>query len=119
MWGRAGRSERPPTRLANFRDPRSTGDDPPPADARGGGAVLPRPLHAVGAGDARAPLAGGQAPRRGADLPGGSGADGDVDRDGHAGGPVASPRRGRLPAGARSASASAPDRLTIAIPARG
>src|SRR5215208_2639647 len=112
-------NERPSTRLANSGDPRPARDDRPPARRRGGGAILPRPLHPRGARDDGASVGGGEAARRGADLPRGRGAGARVDGDGDARGSVAEARRGRLPARDRAPEASLSARLTIAIPAKG
>src|SRR4051794_24221750 len=112
-------SERPPTQLAD------SGSSGPPRDDRAvagrgrGGTLLPRPLHARRAGGDGASLGGGEAARRGADVPRGGATGARVDGNGHAGGAVAEARRGRLPAGARAAEAAPADRLTIAVPAKG
>ena len=55
----------------------------------------------------------------GAAVPGDRAADGRLDDDGDAGGALAAPRRGRLPAGARPAEGGDVDRLTIAVPVKG
>src|SRR4051794_10431907 len=86
----------------------------------GSGAILPGPLHDLGARGDVAPLARGAAGRRGRALPGGFEGDGRVDGDGDAGGPLAEVRGGRLPLGARAAETPREqDRLRIAIPAKG
>src|SRR3990172_5915641 len=102
--------------MADDRDSRSLRSDPLAADAGGGGAVLPGSVHAGGAGDARAPVAGRAAPRRGSPLPRGGEADGRVDDDGDARGALAAPWGGRLPAGAGSpATQAGSHRLKIPI----
>src|SRR3990172_9762827 len=106
--------------MADDRDRRSLRSDPLAADEGGGGAVPSGPVHARGAGDDGAPVAGRAAPRPGSPLSRGGEADGSVDDDGDARGALAAPWRGRLPAGAGSPEAQAgSDRLKIAIPASG
>src|SRR6185312_11814889 len=80
----------------------------------GRGAVLPGPVHDLGARGDGAPLGGGAAARAGAAVPGDRGANGRVDDDRDARGPLAAPRRGRLPAGARPSGD-----LKVALPAKG
>src|SRR5215510_9476393 len=113
-------NERASTRMADQRDTRPLRGDPqPPNDGRGG-AVLPRSLHIGGARGVDAPLAGGPAPGRGSPVSRGGGANGRVDDDGDTRGAVAEARGRRVSTGARSAEAGIrPDRLTIAIPAKG
>src|SRR3954449_2951617 len=109
-----------PTHMANDRDGRSLRSDPLAQDERGGSGVLPRPLHAVGVGGDGAPRAGGAPGGRGTAVPGGREPDGRVDDDGDAGGALAAPRGGRLPAGARAHGAALrSDRLKIAVPVKG
>src|SRR3954447_19167647 len=105
-------------------DARGTGSIPGDRVAperRRGGAVLPRPVHAVGAGGNVPPLAGGAARGPGAAVPRGEPADGRLDDDGDARGALAPPRRGRLSAAARPATTPRRDgvRLTIGIPVKG
>src|SRR5579884_1439257 len=101
-----------PTPVAHEGDARALRRDPAARDAGRAGELPAGSLHAPGAGDARAPLAGGEARRPRAAVPGGGGANGRLDRDGDAGGALAAPRRGRLPAGARSL-------LKVALPVKG
>src|SRR6516225_11720455 len=104
---------REPTPMAYEGDGGALRGDPLDQDARRAGVVPAGPLHAAGAGDPGAPLAGGEAPGRGAAVPGGGGANGRVDHDGDAGGAVAAARRGRLSARSRS------DFLRVAVPVKG
>jgi len=105
--------------MAYSGNQRPVADDRLPEDGGGGGAVLPGPLHDLGAGGDVAPLARGAAGGRGATVPGGREGDRGVDGDGDEGGPLAEVRGGRLPNGARPAEAREQDRLRIAIPAKG
>src|SRR5438128_2310151 len=91
----------------------------PAADGGRGGALPARPLLAERARGDGAPLADGEAARRGAAVPGRRAPDARVDDDGDARGAVAAPRRGRLPLGARPGAASFESPLRIAIPAKG
>src|SRR6478672_10100443 len=100
--------------MADDRDGRALRSDPVAPDAGGGGSVLPRPVHAVGAGGDGAPLAGGAAGGRGTAVPGGREPDGRVDDDGDARGALAAPRRGRLSGSARSRGL-----LRVALPSKG
>src|SRR4051812_32768935 len=93
--------------------------DREPGVAGGGGDLLPGSLYARGAGGDGAPLGGGAAAGAGAAVPGDRAADGRIDDDGDAGGPLAAPRRGRLPLGARPAEGGDIERLTIAVPVKG
>src|SRR4029079_13746031 len=105
---------------ADERDTGPVRGDPQPSNGRRGGTVLPGPLHTRGDRGADAPLAGGEAARRGASVPGGGCENGSVDDDGDAGRAVAETRRGRVSPGARPAEADVrPDRLTVAVPAKG
>src|SRR5262245_8874915 len=114
------RDERASSRMADQRDERPVRGDPQPANDRRGGALLPRSVHAGRDRGADAPLAGGTVAGPGPAVPRGRVENGRVDDDSDARGPVAEARRGRVPAGARSTEArSRPDRLTIAIPAKG
>src|SRR5262245_3944583 len=114
------RDERAPARMANDRDTRPLRSDPQPPYGRRGGAVLPRPLHAGGAGGTDAPVAGGATAGPGPSVSRGGGPNGRVDDDGDPGGAVAQARRGRVSTGARPAEARVQsDRLTIAVPAKG
>src|SRR5438105_1155425 len=107
------------SRMADTRDTRpAEGDRLAPDDQRGG-AIPPRSLHAVGARGDDASLAGSAAGRSRAAVPRGEQENGRVDDDRDAGGALAPPRRGRLPADPRPAAASRADRLTIALPAKG
>src|SRR5690242_10950737 len=78
-----------PTPMAYEGDGGALRGDPLAEDARRAGVLPAGSLHAAGAGDAGAPLAGGEARGRGAAVPGGGGANGRVDDDGDAGGAVA------------------------------
>src|SRR5262245_548884 len=112
--------ERPSTRMADERDTRPVRGDPQPPNGGRGGAVLPGSLHARGTRGADAPLAGGEAARRGASVPRSGGEDRRVDDDGDPGRAVAEARRGRISAGPGPEEAGVrPDRLTIAVPAKG
>src|SRR5215468_972207 len=84
------------------------------ADARGGGALPAGSLHAVGARGDGAPLGGRTPAGRGAAVSRDRSANGSVDDDGDARGALAAPRRGRLPAGARSN-----ELLRLALPVKG
>src|SRR5262245_1498719 len=118
--GTALRHERPSTRMADERDTGPVRGDPQPSNGRRGGALLPGSLHARGARGADAPLAGGEAAGPGAAVPRGGRENGRLDDDGDAGRAVAQARRGRISPGARPAEADVrPDRLTIAVPAKG
>src|ERR671931_208702 len=103
--------------MADDRAGRSLRRGLPPEDAGGAGALLPGSLHGVGAGGDGAPLAGGEAARRGTAVPGGGARGRRFDDDGDSGGAVAAPRRGGLPAGAGPRPALAP--LKIAVPVKG
>src|SRR6185437_5981567 len=106
--------------MANGRDTRPLRGDLEPPNRRRGGAVLPRPVHAGRARGADASLAGGPAVGRGAAVPRGGSANGRVDDDRDASGAVAQAWSGRVPAGARSPEEGVrPDRLSIAVPAKG
>src|SRR2546426_666052 len=106
--------------MGNERDTRPAEDDRRAANGRRGGAVPPRPLHALRARGDDAPLAGRTAGRPRPPVSRGEQANGRLDDDGDAGGALVAPRRGRLSADARQASSAVrADRLTIAIPAKG
>src|SRR4249920_2087148 len=92
-------------RMASPGTEGSTGDDREPARDGRGRPVPAGSVHAVGAGGDGAPLGGGAARGGGAAVPGGREADGRVDDDRDAGGALAAPRRGWLPAGAGSPEA--------------
>src|SRR5580692_2296454 len=95
-------------------------DRDPRARVAGGGRPLPaRPLHDRRTRGDDPPLGGGAAPRRGTPLRGGRAKDTRLDDDGDARRPLAPPRRGWLPAGARSDEGGELDRLTIAVPVKG
>src|SRR6187200_3360005 len=114
------RHERASTRMADERDTGPVRGDPQPSNGRRGGAVLPGPLHARGARGADAPLASGEAARPGPPVPRGGCENVSVDDDGDAGRAVAETRHGRVSPGARPAEADVrPDRLTVAVPAKG
>src|SRR4051794_20503868 len=99
--------------------------------ARGDTALPAGSLHARGARGDGAPVAGRPAAGAGAAVPRDRTPDGRVDDDRDAGRPLAPPRRGRLPAGARPARRARADagravtagaetgRLTIAVPVKG
>src|SRR5919202_4161559 len=101
------------TPMAYVGDERPLRGDPPPAVEAGGGAVLPGPVHSRGAGSDGAPVAGGEAGRSRAAVPGDRLADARVDDDGDARGALASARRGRVPARARPSEERVRDRLSI------
>src|SRR5579885_3779215 len=82
------------------------------------GPLFPGPVHGRRARGDGAPLGSGSPRGRGGALRGDLGADVSVDDDRDAGGALAAPRRGRLPARARSAKAGEV-RLTIAVPVKG
>src|SRR6266446_3065642 len=106
--------------MGNASDTRPAQDDRLAADGARGGAVLPRPLHALRAGGDDAPLAGGPAGRPRAAVPRSEPNDWRLDDDRDARGALAAARRGWLPADARAPEAPArASRLTIAIPAKG
>ena len=93
--------------------------DPGAGVAGRGGAVPAGPVHDRGAGGDGAQVGRGAPGGPGVAVPGGRPADARVDDDGDAGRALASPRRGRLPAGARPAEGGDVDRLTIAVPVKG
>src|SRR5438093_1220149 len=106
--------------MADTPDTRVDGSSSDAGDGGGSGALLPRSLHAGGAGGDGAPLARGAARVGGASVPRGEQADGRVDDDGDARSALAEARGGRLPARARAAAPQGDaGRLTIAIPAKG
>src|SRR5438034_9564819 len=107
--GRAG-----PTSMGNQGDANALRRDRVVGDARGGGALLPGSLHPLGARGDGAPLGGGAPAGARVAVPGNRGANGRVDDDGDAGGALAAPRGGRLPAGARSRGL-----LRLALPVKG
>src|SRR5438874_2412343 len=114
------------TRMANAPDPRLDGRNPDAGDTGGGGAILPRPVHAGRARGDGAPLARGEAGVGGAAVSRGEQGNGRVDDDGDEGRTLAQARRGRVSARARAAGQEAPEadgieqgRLRIAIPAKG
>src|SRR5262245_45775029 len=116
----ARRHERPSTRMADERDTGPVRGDPQPSNGRRGGTVLPGPLHARGARGADAPLAGGETAGPGAAVPRGGRKDGRFDDHRDTGRAVAEARCGRVTPGARPAEADVrPDRLTIAVRAKG
>src|SRR5579864_349482 len=114
-----GDGEERPTPVAYARDGGSVRDDPLAAAARRGRALPARPLHARGAGDAVAPLGGGEAPRPGPALSRDRATDRSLDGDRDAGGTLAAARRGRLPAGSRPEGSQLVDLLKVAVPAKG
>src|SRR5437764_9389521 len=107
------------TSVAYAGDERSRRRDAQPEDASGARGLPPRPLHARGAGGDGAPLGGGAGAGSRSAVPGSGGEDRRVDDDGDAGRALASPRRGRLPRGARSPQERDDGRLRIAVPAKG
>src|SRR3954452_6713545 len=113
------------TPVADQGDARALRRDSLPGDARGGGELLPGPVHAVGARGDGAPLGGGAPAGAGAAVPGDSGTDRRLDDDGDARGALASARGGRLPGGPRprgllSARPEGSARtLRVAVPAKG
>src|SRR5882757_555283 len=100
--------------MGNTRDARPLPDDRRAGDEGGGGAVLPGPLHALGAGGTGAPVAGRPPARAGAAVSGDRGANGSVDDDRDASGALVTARRGRLSAGARPLGL-----LRVAVPVKG
>src|SRR4051812_3660755 len=112
MNGRDGRTE--PTPVGDEGDARALRGDSRAREQGGRGTLLPGPVHAVGARGDGAPLGGGAPAGAGAAVPGDRRADGSVDDDRHAGGALAAPRRGRLPARARPN-----DLLRVAVPVKG
>src|SRR3954470_21121203 len=102
------------TPMADEGDARAIRRDPVPGDPRGGGGVLPRPVHPVGARGDGPPLAGSPSARAGAAVPGDRRTDGSVDDDGDPGRALAAPRRGRVQGGARPRGL-----LKVALPAKG
>src|SRR5713226_9609745 len=101
------------TPMAHTGDGGALRDDPRAGEPGRGRTVLQGSLHPGGAGSDLAPLGGGQAVGPGAAVSGDRAADGRVDRDGDTGGALAAPRRGRLPAGARTGV------LRVAVPVKG
>src|SRR5690242_17510556 len=107
-----GRAE--PTPMGDQGDARALRRDPVAGEQEGRGAVLPGPLHDLGARGDGAPLGSGTAPGAGPAVPRDRGANGRVDDDRHARGALAASWRGRLPAGARPSGD-----LKVALPAKG
>src|SRR3954466_4544213 len=106
--------------MAYDRDDPALRGDPLAPDGGGGSRILPGPVHAVGAGGADAPLAGGAAGGSRPALPGDRGARGRLEDGGDARGALAAPRRGRVPAGARAYGLpQRSDRLRVAVPVKG
>src|SRR5438477_7651543 len=100
--------------MGNQGDAKALRRDRVAEDTRGGGAVLPGSLHPLGAGGDGPPL-GSRAPARTrVAVPGDRRANGRVDDNGDAGGPLAAPRRGWLPVGA-----GARGLLRLALPVKG
>src|SRR5581483_1304429 len=116
--GTESHGEREPTHVAHPGDRRPLRRDPQPEDAYGADRVPAGPLHALGARGDGAPLGGGPAAGQGPSVHGDRGEDRGLDDDRDAGRALAAPRRGRLPAGARSREARG-GRLTIAVPVKG
>src|SRR5579862_2082897 len=102
-----------PTSMADQGDARSLRDPALVRDAGGAGALPGGSLHAVGAGDAGAPVAGGEARRPGSAVRRGGAENGRIDGDGDARGALAASRRGRLQDRAR------PALLKVAVPVKG
>src|SRR5436189_5993936 len=88
------------TPMAYARDERALPGDPVAGEPGGGGALPAGPVHAGGARGDGAEVGGREAGRSGPSVRADRGKDGRVDDDGDAGGALATPRRGRLPAGA-------------------
>src|SRR3954469_10270192 len=113
------------TPVADQGDARGLRRDSLPGDARGGGELLPGPVHAVGARGDGAPLGGGAPAGAGAAVPGDSGTDRRLDDDGDARGALASARGGRLPGSPRprrllsARPEGAARKLRVAVPAKG
>src|SRR5258708_542721 len=105
--------------MADARDERALRRAPVAGDEGRGRMVPSRPLHPGGAGGDGAPLDGGATRRPGAAVSRGGGEGRRVDDDRDASGALAAPRRGRLPAGARSSRGGIVDRLKIAVPVKG
>src|SRR5881275_1875952 len=103
-----------PTPMGNEGNARALRRDPVAGEQGGDGSVLPGPLHDLGAGGDGAPVAGRAARGQGTAVSGDRGANGRVDDDGDARRALAAPRRGRVPARARSL-----DLLRVAVPAKG
>src|SRR4051794_6889112 len=108
-----GEEAQEPTPMVHRRDAGSLRDDSFAEGPRGAGGLHARPVHDPGAGDARAPLADGQARERGSAVPRDRAADGRVDGDRDARGERAAPRRGRLRDRAPA------DLLKVAVPVKG
>src|SRR6185437_2639086 len=104
--------------MAHTGDEAAVRGDRVAGDARGGGGVLPGPVHPVGAGGDGAPLAGGAAGGPGAAVPGDRGEDARLDDDRDARGALAQARRGRVPAGARPGD-RLEGHLRVAVPVKG
>src|SRR5579862_4162002 len=102
-----------PTSMADQGDARSLRDPALVRDAGGAGALPEGSLHAVGAGDAGAPVAGGEARRPGSAVRRGGAENGRIDGDGDARGALAALRRGRVSARPR------PSLLRVAVPVKG
>src|SRR3954453_22081384 len=103
-----------PTPMGDQGDAKALRGDPRAREQGGRRAVLPGPVHVVGAGGDGAPLGSRAAARAGASLPGDRRANGSVDDDRDSRGALAAPRRGRLPARARPN-----DLLRVAVPVKG
>src|SRR5579862_8218459 len=99
--------------MADEGDARSLRDAARVRDAGGAGALPEGSLHAVGAGDAGAPVAGGEARRPGSAVRRGGAENGRIDGDGDARGALAALRRGRVSARPR------PSLLRVAVPVKG
>src|SRR5438094_2798331 len=111
---RTGDGGASPTPMGDQGDAKALRRDRVAADTRGDGALLPGPLHPLGAGGDGPSLGGGAPAGAGAAVPGDRRANGRVDDDGDTSGALAARRRGRLPAGARSR-----ELLRVALPAKG
>src|SRR5581483_1826640 len=107
------------TSVANDRDEGARRRDLEPSDARRAAGLPARPLHAGRARGDEPPLGGGAGARPRPAVPRGRGEDRGVDDDGDPGRPVAAPRPGRLPRGARPTPERQDGRLRIAVPAKG
>src|SRR4051812_3556793 len=112
MRGRDGGTE--PTPVGDEGDAKALRGDSRAREQGGRGAVLPGPVHPLGARGDGAPVGGGAPAGAGAAVPGDRRANGRLDDDGDARRALAAPRRGRIPARARSNGL-----LRVAVPVKG
>src|SRR2546423_2770393 len=111
MTGNGGADTTP---MADEGDARALRRDPVPGDPRGGGGVLSRPVHPVGARGDGPSVAGSPSARARTAVSGDRRADGSVDDDRDSGRTLVAPRRGRVQGGARPRGL-----LKVALPAKG